>query len=370
VSGVIQKTDKEMVSSRGISRRLGTCSGYQSPAEEVSEGFYNERIDQLTSDPEKKILTELASLDVGKSYPDELLARHCSWKIGGPADLLVEAETTEQISNLIDFVRSRQIPLVVIGQGTNLLFDDAGVRGVVLKLGPAFSRIEIAGNIITAEAGVWVPQLARLAMRAGLAGLEHCIGIPGTLGGLVLMNGGSQRKGIGENIRRVWVVDTNGCPQVLSRFNCDFSYRSSALQGRDDVVVKVELELPSGNIADIRHAMVCDLRARRSKFPRKVPNCGSVFLSTGEMHETVGPPGKIIEEAGLKGIRVGDAEISQQHANFILNTGHASSADVLALIAQVRKRVSQSIGFELCCEVRYVSPQGEVIPADRGYSVR
>ncbi len=334
----------------------------------MSETFYKERIDQLTSDPEKKILTELGSLDIGKSYPYEPLAQHCSWKIGGPADLLVEAGTIEQISTLVTFVRANQIPLVVIGQGTNLLFDDAGVRGVVLKLGSVFSRIEIAGNIITAEAGSWVPQLARLAMRSGLSGLEHCIGIPGTLGGLVLMNGGSQRKGIGENIRRVWVVDSHGYPQVLTRTDCEFSYRSSALQERGDIVVKVELECPSGNIADIRHAMVCDLRERRSKFPRKVPNCGSVFLSTGEMHETVGPPGKVIEEAGLKGTRVGAAEISQQHANFILNTGHASSADVLALITQVRKSVARSIGFDLCCEVHYVSPQGVVVPADRACS--
>ncbi len=330
-----------------------------------AEDFYSERIDQLTSDPEKKILIELASLDVGKSYPDELLARYCSWKIGGPADLLVEAETAEQVSNLITFVRARQVPLIVIGQGTNLLFDDAGVRGVVLKLGSTFSRIEIVGNIITAEAGVWVPQLARLAMRAGLAGLEHCIGIPGTLGGLVLMNGGSQRKGIGENIRRVWVVDSHGCPQILTSTDCGFSYRSSVLQERGDVVVKVELECPSGSIDKIRHAMVCDLRERRSKFPRKVPNCGSVFLSTSEMYKTVGPPGKIIEAAGLKGLRIGAAEVSQQHANFILNRGGASSADVLALIAQIRKTVARSIGFGLCCEVLYVRPQGVVIPADK-----
>lgn len=315
-----------------------------------------------------KNLSALATFDIGAIYPNEPLAKHCSWCIGGPADLLVAAETSEQISNLITFVRANQIPLVVIGQGTNLLFDDAGLRGVVLKLGSAFSRVEIAGNIITAEAGAWVPQLARLAMRAGLAGLEHCIGIPGTLGGLVLMNGGSQHKGIGENIRQVWVVDSHGRPQVLTQADCDFSYRSSALQGRGDVVVKVELECPSGNISDIRNTMICGLRERRRKFPRKVPNCGSVFLSSSEMHRTVGPPGQIIEEAGLKGTRIGAAEVSQQHANFILNTGDASSSDVLALIAQVRKTIARSIGFDLRCEVRYVSPYGVVMPADRGCS--
>ena len=316
----------------------------------------------------EKKLSELSSLRIGKIFQQELLAGHCSWGIGGPADLLVEAENSAQISQLVTFVRANQIPLVVIGQGTNLLFDDAGLRGVVLKLGSAFSNIEIDKNIITAEAGVWVPQLARLAMRAGLAGLEHCIGIPGTLGGLVLMNGGSQRKGIGENIRRVWIIDSQGDPQVLSQADCDFSYRSSALQGRGDIVVQVELECPSGNINDIRREMVCDLRERRRKFPRKIPNCGSVFLSTNEMHKSVGPPGRIIEESGLKGTRIGAAEVSRQHANFILNTGDASSADVLALIAQIRKVVAKRIGFELCCEVRYVSPQGVVMPADRAFS--
>lgn len=311
----------------------------------------------------KKQLLDLAALAIGRVYPNEPLAAHCSWQIGGPADLLVEPQTIEQICTLVAFVRARQIPLVVIGQGTNLLFDDTGVRAVVLKLGSAFSRIKVDGNIISAEAGAWVPQLARLAMRAGLSGLEHTIGIPGTLGGLVVMNGGSQRKGIGANIRRVWLVDDQGQLQGFTQADCQFSYRHSALHGQG-VVVKAELECPQGELSEIRREMVCDLRERRHKFPRKIPNCGSVFLSTSEMHASVGPPGKIIEEAGLKGKRIGGAEISQQHANFILNTGNASSADVLALIAHIRATILQRIGFDLRCEVRYVRPDGRIIPAD------
>jgi UDP-N-acetylmuramate dehydrogenase len=309
-------------------------------------------------------LDHLATLDIGRVSRHEPLAAHCSWRIGGPAELLVEPANCEQIRTLVRRCRDAEIPLVVIGQGTNLLFDDAGLRGVVLKLGATLSKLEIRHNIITAEAGVWVPQLARAAMRAGLAGLEHCIGIPGALGGLVMMNGGSRRKGIGENIRRVWVVDRAGQQRVLTQADCDFSYRFSALQGRQDVVVRVELECPRGEVAGIRREMVCDLRERRHKFPRKTPNCGSVFLSTGEMHQTVGPPGRIIEEAGLKGARIGAAEVSRQHANFILNTGEASSADVLALIAHIRRRIMQRIGFDLCCEVRYVSPLGVIMSAD------
>lgn len=312
-----------------------------------------------------QILHHLTRLDIGTIRPNEQLSAHCSWKIGGKADLLVEPANVEQIVKLMSFMADKPLPLLVIGQGTNLLFDDAGFRGVVLKLGAGFSRIEIDGQFIRADAGLWVPQLARLAMCAGLTGLEHCIGIPGTLGGLVLMNGGSHRRGIGENVRRVEVVDRDGQRRVLLRDDCEFSYRHSALQKRGCVVVWVELQCQAGDINSIRQEMVCDLRERRHKFPRKTPNCGSVFLSTGEMHASVGPPGKIIQEAGLKGSRIGHAEVSRQHANFIVNTGNARSQDVLALIAQIRSQVAQQIGFDLRCEVRYVRPDGQIMPADQ-----
>jgi UDP-N-acetylmuramate dehydrogenase len=210
-----------------------------------------------------------------------------------------------------------------------------------------------------------LPGMARQAMKAGLGGLEHTIGIPGTLGGLVLMNGGSQRKGIGENVRRVWIVDCEGEQVELNREECDFSYRHSALQGTGAVVVKVELECESESPQRIRRAMLDDLRERRRKFPRKEPNCGSVFLSTSEMHASVGPPGKVIEDAGLKGTRIGNAEVSSQHANFIVNRNGATSNDVLSLIAHIRQVVNERIGFELCCEVRYVSPAGKIMPAHR-----
>jgi len=307
----------------------------------------------------------LLRLDVGRVRRDEPLARHASWCIGGPADALVEPESGAQVAAVVRFAREQGVPLLTIGQGTNLLFDDGGVRGIVLKLGSRFARIAVDGNHILAEGGAWVPQLARRAMQAGLAGLEHTIGIPGTLGGLVLMNGGSQRKGIGENVERVWIVDRDGNERCLDREACGFAYRHSALQGSGAVVVRVELVCPAGERREIRRAMVCDLRERRRKFPRKQPNCGSVFLSTAEMHASVGPPGRIIEEAGLKGTRIGQAEVSCRHANFIVNLGGASSRDVLELIALIRRRVQERIGFDLGCEVRYVTPDGALMPADR-----
>jgi len=310
-------------------------------------------------------LKELTNAEVGTCAFNAPLAEHTSWQIGGPADLLVEPESAEQVAAVVRFASSRRIPLIVIGQGTNLLFDDAGLRGIVVKLGRNFSRIAISGNRITAEAGAWVPGLARRAMQAGLAGLEHIIGIPGTLGGLVLMNGGSQRKGIGDNVRRVWIVDREGALVELGRDACAFSYRHSALQGTGAVVVKVELACERQPPQRIRQLMLEDLRERRRKFPRKVPNCGSVFLSTAEMHASVGPPGKIIEDAGLKGLRIGKAEVSEQHANFIVNRNGATSKDVLSLIASIRQTVHERIGFELCCEVRYVSSAGQIMPAHK-----
>jgi UDP-N-acetylmuramate dehydrogenase len=308
-------------------------------------------------------LAQLVDAGVGRALFDAPLADHNSWQIGGPADLLIEPETIAQVARVVSFARRHEIPLMVIGQGTNLLFDDFGLRGIVLKLGESLSRVEISDSSIVAEAGAWVPDLARKAMLAGLAGLEHTIGIPGTLGGLVLMNGGSQRKGIGENVRRVWVVDQDGKQLELNRDECAFAYRRSALQGSGAVVVKVELECERQEPRNIRQMMLEDLRERRRKFPRKQPNCGSVFLSTSEMHASVGPPGKVIEDAGLKGARIGKAEVSHQHANFIVNLGGATSEEVLSLIAHIRKVVHERIGFELCCEVRYVSPTGDIIPA-------
>ena len=318
---------------------------------------------RLSHETYAELLRQLVKSEIGLCVFNAPLSEHTSWQIGGPADLLVEPGNADQVAAVVRFANSHKIPLVVIGQGTNLLFDDAGLRGIVLKLGPNFSRIDISDNRITAESGAWVPGLARKAMRAGLTGLEHTIGIPGTLGGLVLMNGGSQRKGIGDNVRRVWIVDREGELVELGRDECAFSYRHSALQGTGAVVVKVELACERQQPQRIRQLMLDDLRERRRKFPRKEPNCGSVFLSTAEMHASVGPPGKIIEEAGLKGLRIGRAEVSRQHANFIVNRNGATSRDVLGLIARIRQVVQARIGFELCCEVRYVTSAGEIMPA-------
>ncbi|GAB6081257.1 UDP-N-acetylmuramate dehydrogenase [Desulfuromonas carbonis] len=313
----------------------------------------------------ERMQVDLAGLGLTTLSADAPLAAHSSWQIGGPADLLVEPASISEVCTVVQYARAHGLPLLVIGQGSNLLFDDAGLRGIVLKVGRHLAELTIAGRRISAGAGLWVPGLARAAQRAGIAGLEHIVGIPGTLGGLVVMNGGSRRQGIGDLVRRVWVVDREGNPASLTREECGFGYRSSNLQGSGALVVRVELEGRAGEARQIRREMLADLRERRGKFPRKEPNCGSVFLSTAAMHASVGPPGRIIEAAGLKGASIGAAEVSRRHANFIVNRGGATSRDVLALIAHIRQVVMERIGFELQCEVRYVDPRGGVMPADR-----
>lgn len=310
----------------------------------------------------ENVVTLLKENSVGTVLTGALLAKHSTWKIGGPADIFVISAEPQGISYTLQIAREQSLPVVIIGGGSNLLFDDTGVRGIVIKIDAGLSHIEIKDNHIRAGAGVWVPCLARAAGKAGLTGLEHIIGIPGTLGGLLFMNGGSQRKSIGESVREVLVMDRKGKQQKFSRQECHFSYRKSVFQQMDFIVLGAELECQPGDSVQIRREMLAILRSRSKKFPRKLPNCGSVFVSDPAMYDTFGPPGKIIEDCMVKGAAVGDAEVSRQHANFIVNRGRATSAQVMGLIDMVRRKVYERRNFWLRCEVRYVSPAGEIKP--------
>lgn len=294
---------------------------------------------------------------------DVSLAGLSRWRIGGKADLVVEPVDGETTGRALDLVRRLDVPHVVIGDGSNLLFDDEGFRGVVVRIGRAMSGLQIAGTRVRAQAGIWVPHFARRVGCSGLTGVEHTVGIPGTLGGLVVMNGGSQRKGIGDNLVSVTVAAADGSQRTLSRSECAFAYRRSSLQDGSVVVLEAEFEFAPGAASEIRHRMIGIMADRRRKFPLRLPNCGSVFLSDPAMYDTVGPPGMAIEKAGLRGRRIGNAQIAELHGNFILNLGGASSRDVLGLIALARRAVFDRTGFHMDCEVRHVLPNGLVQPA-------
>jgi UDP-N-acetylmuramate dehydrogenase len=288
------------------------------------------------------------------------LRRYSRWRIGGPARLLVSPATRQEAMQVLREISKLDCPKLVIGDGSNLLFDSRGFDGIVVRIGAPMSGMRIEGDVVWAEAGIWVPCFVRAVGAAGLAGAQHAIGIPGTLGGLILMNGGSQRKGIGSNLVSLRCCDMRGELREISAAECRFSYRYSALQDEPLVLLDATLRFDPGDRVALRREMIAIMQERRRKFPKNLPNCGSVFLSNPAMYDRIGAPGYAIEKVGLKGTRRGGAEISPLHANFVVNLGGAASGDVLWLIREARQRVFEATGFLMDCEVRHVAPDGRM----------
>lgn len=308
-------------------------------------------------------IEELSALCSGGLVRNADLSSISRWRIGGLADLILRPCSSEEVSSLVQWFKRRSIKPVVIGLTTNLLFDDAGLRTPCIQIAHQMGKIDIVGHQVKAQAGVWVPGLARRMMRNGLSGAEHICGIPGTLGGLICMNGGSQRKGIGDNTILVESVDESGRLRTRPAEECDFRYRHSIFQSNCEIVTGATLSYTNRDPASIRAEMRAILSDRRQKFPRKQPNCGSVFKSNPEMYTEIGPPGAAIEKLGFKGRRIGKAIVSPKHANFIVNEGGAKAADVLGLIRAIRTGVEAKTGYVMDVEVYFVSPTGEMHPA-------
>jgi UDP-N-acetylmuramate dehydrogenase len=291
-------------------------------------------------------------LNVGNKTFNADLRCYCTWKIGGKADLLVEPTTEEQLLLLLKVINEYDIPFIIIGNGSNLLFNDAGIRGVVVRLGEKFNAIDIVDDIVKVQAGAWVPCLARKTAQAGLSGLEHIIGIPATIGGLVVMNGGSKRQSISEVVQEVELINLAGEKLIFNNENCDFGYRKSIFQKNGFVITSVKLKLQQLK-DNIRGTLLGILQERRKKFPLHAPSCGSVFKSTPQLYEQYGPPGKIIEDLGLKGFMIGEAVVSKQHANFIINNGQATAEDILQLIGYIKVKAVETLGAYLETEVLF-----------------
>lgn len=288
------------------------------------------------------------------------------WKIGGIAQCVVEPNSIECLQDALKITSEfPDVAKLIIGDCSNLLFDDEGFNGVLIKIGNELSEITFNGDEVYCEAGAWVPEVAYHCYRRELSGIEHICGIPGRIGGLVYMNGGSQRRGILENVKSVVVLDQEGNKNTVTSDEIVHSYRESPFQGKPLIVAAVTLKLHKDSRSTVRNTMRGILASRRKKFPRKLPNCGSVFLSNPKMYDVVGPPGYAIEKAGLKGVRKGNAQLSSLHANFIVNLGGASSADVLYLIGLARNTVKEQTGFSMDCEVRYIRPNGEMMQAHK-----
>lgn len=305
------------------------------------------------------LLKTLQDICPGNVRVDVSMAEISSWRVGGNVAAFVTPSSMQQLIEVRKFFLTQQIPSLVIGNTTNLLFTDDYINAAVIQISSSFSNINIEGEAITAQAGVWVPALARKAMQFGLTGLEHVCGIPGTIGGLVVMNGGSQRKCIGENIAYVKTVDKKGQIKFYSNEQCKFSYRRTIFQELDDVIVEVGLKLTQAEDKFSVHSEMLSILGQRSKkFPRKLPSCGSVFVSNPAMYEKLGPPGKVIEDFGLKGFAYGRAQVSPIHANFIVNNGGASAKDILHIIQEIKAFVLEKTGYLMEVEAKYVTAAG------------
>jgi len=291
----------------------------------------------------KQALAKEITSEVRVSEP---MAGHTTWRIGGPADLLVLPGSSNDVVKAVKFANTWGIPWVVMGNGSNLLVKDGGIRGMVIKIRDGLNQLEIQGQTIRAGAGVLLPRLAGKAVEAGLGGLEFACGIPATLGGAVIMNAGAHGSSIGDFVQRVAAINVNGDTVELSREELAFGYRSSCLYPKELIVTDVTLHCPSGNREESRRIIQENLIRRKTTQPLNLPNAGSVFKN---------PPGqaagKLIEEAGGKGMRVGDAQVSGRHANFIVNLGQATARDVLTLIERIQTLVLQKLGIQLELEV-------------------
>jgi UDP-N-acetylmuramate dehydrogenase len=281
---------------------------------------------------------------------DEPLRRYTAWKIGGPADALIEPRSTDELVAAVREARSNGVPVTVLGGGTNVLVRDGGVRGLTVRLAKSLTRVEMGGTSVVADAGVLYPVLANTTAAKGLAGLEFATGIPGTVGGAVYMNAGAY----GSETREVldWAeVFRAEVGEVVKMPNEDLalSYRKSILHEHPDwLVLRACYTLEPGDTEALK-ARIKEFRAQRMNGSPNKPSCGSTFKRPpGDF------PGRVIEAAGLKGVTVGNIQVSPIHANYLVNLGGGTAEDALELIGLVREMVREKLGVELESEVRVI----------------
>ncbi|HEY4554417.1 MAG TPA: UDP-N-acetylmuramate dehydrogenase [Bacillaceae bacterium] len=297
---------------------------------------------------------ELIKHEVGRVKEFEPLANHTTIKIGGPADVFVEPASIEKLKDTMEIIKKHGVPWRVIGRGSNLLVDDEGIEGVVIKLGKGLDHLEVNGTEVTVGGGYSFIVLATVLSRQGLSGLEFAGGIPGSVGGAVYMNAGAHGSDISRILKKAHILFPDGTMEWLNNEQMKYSYRTSILQSqRPGIVLEAVFELKQGDREAISSDMKSFKNYRRDTQPVK-PCCGSVFRNPLPDHA-----GKLIQDANLKGFSVGDAQISELHGNFIVNNGKAKAADVLLLIEHIKKTILERNGIQLHTEVEIIRRKKE-----------
>lgn len=289
-------------------------------------------------------------LGVKNVWKDEPMKQHTTFRVGGPADWFVTPEEEEQIRDLIRLLRAKNIPYYVMGNGSNLLVGDKGYRGVIIQLCKKMSKIRtMEDHVIYAQAGALLSKIAVEALNQSFTGFEFASGIPGTLGGAVMMNAGAYGGEMKHVLKSAMAIDAQGELKVLPIEQMELGYRTSVFAKNGDIVLSAQIQLEPGNLEEIRSYME-DLKNRRvTKQPLEYPSAGSTFKRPEGYFA-----GQLIQETGLRGFQVGGAQVSEKHCGFVINKDNATAADVMSLIEQVVDRVEAKFGVRLEPEVKRI----------------
>ena len=291
---------------------------------------------------------------------NEPMNKHTSFKVGGPARYFVKAESLDDLKKALDLAREKGIPFFILGNGTNLLVSDKGFDGVIITLAGDFSSIEDLGNgAFKVGAAIPLGRFARSVLKQGFAGIHKLAGIPGTLGGAIYMNAGAYGQEIGTSCTQVTVLDSDGNIREFAASECGFGYRQSIFQKNNAIILSATFLLPTAaslgkTTADLEAELAECMAKRKASQPLNMPNAGSTFkrLSVGAADTPAQiAPGYYIEQAGLKGYRIGDAEVSTVHANFIVNAGGATASEIKQLSEFVQQKVTEKFGIKLHREI-------------------
>ncbi len=279
----------------------------------------------------------------------EPMSRHTTFRVGGEAECMAVVESKEELSQLVSYLGRIEQDYFVLGNGSNLLVGDKGYRGIIVKLGPRLSAVGVEKNHIAAGAGVLLSKVASVARDAGLSGLEFAAGIPGSLGGAIVMNAGAYGGEMKQVVQMVRVMDKEGEILTLDNDTMEFGYRTSIIRDRPFIVLGVVLKLTPGNKEEISAKMEELMKQRKSKQPLEYPSAGSTFKRPEGYYA-----GKLIMDAGLRGYRIGGAQVSEKHCGFVINAGGASAADIREVIEEVQERVKDRFHVRLEPEVIFL----------------
>ena len=277
---------------------------------------------------------------------DEILSKYTTFRVGGPAKVFLTIHSEEELRNIFLALKKQNLPYFVLGNGSNLLVSDEGYEGVIIYLGEEFQEVEVSGTQIRAKAAALLGKVARIAMEEALAGLEFAAGIPGSLGGGVVMNAGAYGGELSQVITKVRAMNPEGEVVTLEKEELLLGYRTSIFKTRPFVILEIFMELIKGDKEEIQGKIKEYTKARVEKQPLEYPSAGSTFKRPEGYFA-----GKLIMDAGLRGYRVGDAQVSEKHCGFVINRGNATASDIKTLMSDVAKKVKEEFGVDLEAEV-------------------